>query len=743
MSHDLQFTRVLNSLRHRLKQLGGEGRGLEQSIRVGPSQLHVIKRGLATDPALTRSFVQRGGLSVVLNMMLQRKLAKDGMEMLLLLSKSSRELTLEVYRAGCIEACTSACQRCNSSDVHGAFLELLCTLAVEAEVCRRGTAGEWSVPDALLTLLNTRCLTCKVTAMTCLSTLSLDAASTRNLLGGSVSSSVSSSSSLSSSLPRHWTTKLLPPLFRLSLDKSRPELQLQAGEALALLASPVFGNSKEVASLLAAMLGLEVLEEGRAFIAQLPRWAVKDKQHSSSSSAAPAEHPSFHEHALTATYLLTRLLENAMQGESAASRQLQLAGLDEMLLLLDCLYSAQVHVAALLFVLIIVPQTTAECETLSRRPFETSECLREARDAREAVLVMLQRWLFIDERLRFSLYELFALHRVSVVEGDDGPLDLAATLNAPEFLSSLASKALAAKLRIEFPAAANLAYLVSSFLDVAVDEELKGFPPLLETSTETGGEARVRAAAAAAAAALLPTASSSLGAGAKDGKAAAVTKLGYKQLAKLFNLRPKQHQHQQQHPSDHHHQHQHQHQHDSAPIVPDEKLEEVLRAVRSAGLPAASTDKVARHPVKERERPWALRPKRAKTWEELKEEKALQEKQRKREEREQRRLAELQAGSSDQQQQQQQQQQPPPPPEAPPSAPPRASNKSPRGGFSRYIPVRPPLNNTPPGMLSEEEERWPGPESRFELGGVSLEELKRLSETRSLAFLTEIHRRPR
>jgi hypothetical protein len=724
MSHDLQFTRVLNSLRHRLKQLGGDFRGEERSIRVKKAQLHVMKRGLATDPALTKSFVIGGGISVVLNMMLQRKFATDGMELLLLLSKSSRDLTLEVYRAGCIKACTSACQRCNSSDLHGAFLELICTLAVEAEVCRRGAGGEWSVPDALMTLLSTRCLVCKTTAMTCLSTLSLDAASARNLLGGSLSSSSSSSPS---STPRHWSAKMLPALFRLALDKSRPELQLQAGEALVLLASPAFGNSREVAKLLAILLGLEVYE--RSFIvSRLPRWAVKDKQHSSSSPAASSGHRTFHEHALTATFILTRLFENAKMGQSAARRQLREAGLNEMLLLLDCLYSAQVHVTALLFVLSIVQQTKVDCEILKRGAFESSECLREAQEARKAVLAVLQRWLFIDDRVRLSLYELLALHRVRVHEGDEGPLDLAATLGAPDFPSSLASEALAASLRIEFPIAANLASLVEAYLDVALEEEVKGFPPLLENSTETRGEARVRAAAAAA---LLPAAfsSPSHGVESKEGKAAAESRLGYKLLAKLFNLRSSQHQQ---------HQQQHHQQIDSAPIVPDEMLEEALRTARGAGLPAASADKPGKRQTKERERPWALRPKRAKTWDEIKEEKALLERQRKREERELlRRLAEQQADSSSDNQQQQQQQQ-----QQPPEAPPRASKKSPRGGFLRYVPVRPPFPNHPP-LLSPEEESWHGPGSRFEMGGVSLDELKRLSETRSLAFLTEIHRRPR
>ena len=110
---------------------------------------------------------------------------------------------------------------------------------------------------------------CKITAMKSISIISLDHSSCRNFFLGSCSR-------FPSQPEKHWSSLLLPQLFRLIIDKSRIESQFIAAEVILILL-PLYGNLVDVMNFLATMFILECVEEGRVFLKDLHCWRVKPK----------------------------------------------------------------------------------------------------------------------------------------------------------------------------------------------------------------------------------------------------------------------------------------------------------------------------------------------------------------------------------------------------------------------------------------------------------------------------------
>jgi len=313
----------------------------------------------------------------------------------------------------------------------------------------------------------------------------------------------------------------------------------------------------------------------------------------------------------------------------------------------------------LLFALTIVPISVQGEGAGQLSPLERGEVLREASDARAAVCLALQRWMDVDDELRFAFYELMAQHKLAVVEAPEeapspGPAVLD-TLDSVESRSSLAAQGLAAKLRIEMALEQPLKWLTQEFLQRACEQDSKGHLPLLRRSAGGHGggsaEGAVVVAAAAEKAALdralavhqhlnsypikgiskvaahEPPMAGGKGKGkgqrGSKGKHSLLTQLGYRHIAKLFDAHApgeREREREREDPA-------------ASPAavaaVSEDLLDAALEKLASLSLvaakahPKARLNKPAAAEQDVRERPWRVK-KKVLSWEERKKKEAAE-----------------------------------------------------------------------------------------------------------------------
>lgn len=646
---ELAVAKVLQVLQknlHSAEELRGGNPHDERSIRVTDKQFNVLIRSITKKESRRACaiIIANTGFPIIYNIMIQSKLAAPSLTLIRILSSVSYELARAVFTSGLIRRAVDICQRSACKSLHRAMIELLCNLAMEVEFCCSSGPESCSVPDAILLLLNTQCAQCKDTAMNSLSKISLDSASIRNLF-------VFSTSAVQPCPDDHWTKQLLPQLFRLAVDQSRVEAQYLAAELIVLLA-PLPGNTRLVFAAIATWFSIPCFDNGQAFYDLCrSRWKVKSNAPgallpssivgSVSASGSSSAHSLQDSVALT-SYLLRRVLET-------------IDGDPERLHMLRRLHQAEVHLSMLLFTLFIVDATKRDNAVLTSRERECAQAMRAAQASAVGVLQTLAR---MNAPIQLELYELFALHRLPVVEADGG-IDLQETVRSPEFVSSLSCQVLLAKLRVESQIATNIEWL-RGMLETAVSSDSKGHPALLEMSYEDLQRERGAGAGAEG------NPSEPL----ETGKADKRYKLGYKQLASLFDISKEN------------------------PSVSEARLE--MELGRLMGRPAVKGASLnAKPPASTPPTAVAKKPKSQKS-------KAT--------------VASVASA---------------PPTVAAPVPPLRDSSKpSPRGAWLRLAPAAPPPTTEADLEMGQ----------RFIHGGISLEVLSILAESKSLAFITQLEK---
>jgi len=442
----------------------------EETLLIKREDLQTCIDGLSGHQSreCANAFLLNGGLDIINRAMVQRSLAANCLKILQLLCDSQTQSAQFVLSTAewIVSRSVMLCQRSNLSEIHEAFVALMCSLANSPSICRANGTASWTVPDAILRLTNTKSKVCKTTAIKCLAAISLDSACCRNLfLGSCASQPVVLGPNF------HWTSALLPQLFRIFADRTCMERQFAAAEALVLLC-PL--NSKDVSRVLAIFFALDVFAEGCNFLYHsLTNFAVKDSRSAGASVATGSpvdtrKNRWFHEHATVASYLVSRLVESVTGFVQSKTHE---DDCERGRAVLDVLRASKTHMTMLLFVLAVF-QTTGGLQA------EDEELLREAREAQTRVGAALQSWIDADDELCFEFYEMLAHHKLPISEAPEGGIQLLETVRSPEFTSSLAMNALIAKIRIEFPLVDHLNWF-SKHLQKASEQDARGFVPLL------------------------------------------------------------------------------------------------------------------------------------------------------------------------------------------------------------------------------------------------------------------------